>query len=111
MNGYEHLVWANSVKDAWFDGIKDRFFRYINEKFDSSFSNETVDDYNFYMKDEEWLVRYDRGIRCWFLAVDGRLIMNRYDSGTMPRPAEPPEAARSDGTKTCICVTRLISML
>jgi len=80
MNGYEHLVWANSVKDAWFDGIKDRFFRYINEKFDSSFSNETVDDYNFYMKDEEWLVRYDRGIRCWFLAVDGRLIMNRYDS-------------------------------
>ncbi|MCL2143805.1 MAG: hypothetical protein FWH44_06090 [Methanomassiliicoccaceae archaeon] len=80
MRGYEHLVLANSVKDTEFDAMKYRFFGYINEKFDPSFSDETVDDYTFYINSEKWLVRYDRGITCWFLAVDGRLIMNRYDS-------------------------------
>jgi len=80
MKEYRFLTAANSVKDTEFDGMKERFFRYVSEKFDPSFSDETFDDYVFYMKDEEWLVRYDRWLKCWFLGIDNKIIMNRYDS-------------------------------
>ncbi|MDR0335194.1 MAG: hypothetical protein LBH69_04845 [Methanomassiliicoccaceae archaeon] len=80
LRNYIHLTLANSVKDPEFDGMKERLFRSVEERFDPSFSDETVDDYVFYIKDERRLVRYDRGIKCWYLIADDKLIMNRYDS-------------------------------
>jgi hypothetical protein len=77
---YIYLALANAIKDPEYDVMKEKFFRYVEERFDPSFVDETVDDYVFYINNEKWLVRYDRGIKCWYLIVDSDLIMNRYDS-------------------------------
>jgi hypothetical protein len=41
--------------------------------------DDTVDDYTFYINKTIWLIRYDRGIKCWLLFIGNEQVINKYD--------------------------------
>jgi len=78
---YYNLQSANAIFNPEFEEWKGEFFDYVKKTFDPSFQNETFDNYTFFIDQKRWMVRYDRGIKCWMLFTEGDhgFILNKYD--------------------------------
>jgi hypothetical protein len=76
---YSFMKEANAVKSPKFDKLKNEIFDFVNNNFYPAETDETIDDYLFYIDKTQWRVRYDRGIKCWMLFVGDELVINKYD--------------------------------
>jgi len=79
MDTYYNLQEANAVRNFEFEEWKGEIFDFVKDNFNPSHTDNTVDDYGFFIGKTRWTVRYDRGIKCWLLFIGNELIINKYD--------------------------------
>ena len=77
---YYKLQQANAVRNLEFEEWKAEIFDFVKDNFSPSHIDDTVDDYEFFIHKTKWMLRYDRGIKCWLFFIGNELLINKYDT-------------------------------